>query len=85
VRAAGRTQSQQRRGIVDYLTKYPDKVMETKKVQMAGGVCNPNNPTWMKQPGDNVVLMLGAGLVTAGMAQLSVGFYRLMYGVGKKD
>eukprot|EP00546_Thalassionema_frauenfeldii_P012141 CAMPEP_0178917798 /NCGR_PEP_ID=MMETSP0786-20121207/13452_1 /TAXON_ID=186022 /ORGANISM="Thalassionema frauenfeldii, Strain CCMP 1798" /LENGTH=93 /DNA_ID=CAMNT_0020591399 /DNA_START=106 /DNA_END=387 /DNA_ORIENTATION=- len=86
VRAVGRTQNQQKRGIVDYLTKYPDKVMEIKKVQMAGGTrLGENNPTWLKQPGDKAVLAFGAALTTFGCAQLCVGYYRLAAGVGKKD
>eukprot|EP00970_Alexandrium_tamarense_P011286 scaffold2445_cov205-Alexandrium_tamarense.AAC.18 len=38
--------------------------MEMKKIQQAGGTCQGEyNPTWLKQPGDNLTLIFGAGLV----------------------
>mmetsp|Transcript_42478 Transcript_42478/g.89190 ORF Transcript_42478/g.89190 Transcript_42478/m.89190 type:complete len:98 (+) Transcript_42478:52-345(+) len=78
--------NQQRRGIIGWMVNYPDKVMETKKLQMKGGTCQgEHNPTWLKQPGDNVPLIFGAVLVGYGAIQASVGFYRLATGKGKKD
>ncbi|KAL3783740.1 hypothetical protein HJC23_004859 [Cyclotella cryptica] len=75
-----------KRGFVDYLTNYPDKVMETKKLQTAGGVCQGEaNPTWLKQPGDNMVLMFGAGLIGYGFFLTTLGIYRLSTGKGKKE
>mmetsp|Transcript_21582 Transcript_21582/g.35692 ORF Transcript_21582/g.35692 Transcript_21582/m.35692 type:complete len:94 (-) Transcript_21582:172-453(-) len=85
-RSLSRVHTHQRRGIVDYLTKYPDKVMATKKIQMAGGTLQgQNNPTWLKQPGDFAVTGFGMLLVSFGLVQLGVGYYRLATGKGKKD
>ena len=77
---------QQRRGIIDYLTKYPDKVMETKKIQCKGGVQQgADNPTWLKQDGDKAVFGLGVGLSAIALVQLTVGHYRVATGTGKLD
>ncbi|KAL7454096.1 hypothetical protein ACHAWC_005737 [Mediolabrus comicus] len=77
---------QQRRGIVNWMTNYPDKVMEIKKVQMKGGTCQGEyNPTWLKQEGDTLTLAFGAILVAWGTVSCSVGMYRLATGKGKKD
>lgn len=56
--------------------------MEMKKAHQAGG---RSVYTWMKQPGDVYTNMLGAGLMTFGMAQLVVGHWRLATGKGKLD
>eukprot|EP00540_Astrosyne_radiata_P003076 CAMPEP_0116823972 /NCGR_PEP_ID=MMETSP0418-20121206/1138_1 /TAXON_ID=1158023 /ORGANISM="Astrosyne radiata, Strain 13vi08-1A" /LENGTH=98 /DNA_ID=CAMNT_0004452291 /DNA_START=46 /DNA_END=342 /DNA_ORIENTATION=+ len=76
----------QRRGIIDWMTNYPDKVMEHKKIQMAGGTKQgENNPTWLKQPGDVGYFAFGCGLVALGLIQLVPGYYRLATGKGKSD
>mmetsp|Transcript_16581 Transcript_16581/g.47742 ORF Transcript_16581/g.47742 Transcript_16581/m.47742 type:complete len:95 (+) Transcript_16581:95-379(+) len=76
----------QKRTIVDYLTKMPDKVMETKKIQMTGGTCQAEvAPTWLKQEGDNVTLAIGGLLVGYGFVQAIVGHYRLATGKGKLE
>mmetsp|Transcript_2774 Transcript_2774/g.5561 ORF Transcript_2774/g.5561 Transcript_2774/m.5561 type:complete len:99 (+) Transcript_2774:94-390(+) len=81
---AGR--QQQKRGFINWLTNYPDKVMETKRIQQAGGTCQGEyNPTWLKQPGDNITLMIGAGLCGYGLILSSMGMYKLATGKGKKD
>jgi hypothetical protein len=60
------------------------QVMQTKKIQMAGGTkLGEANPTWLKQPGDVYTLAAGGALLTYGMAQLVVGYYRLATGKGK--
>ena len=60
--------------------------METKKVQMKGGTCQAEtNPTWMKQPGDQVPLAIGGALVAFGIVNSVVGHYRLATGKGKLD
>ena len=52
---------------------------------MKGGTCQAEiNPTWLKQPGDNITLIFGAALVGYGAILCSVGFYRLATGKGKK-
>ena len=62
------------------------KVMEMKKIQQAGGTCQGEyNPTWLKQPGDNLTLIFGAGLVGYGAILSCVGYYRLATGKGKKE
>ena len=59
--------------------------MKKKAVQMKGGTCQAEiNPTWLKQPGDNITLIFGAALVGYGAILCSVGFYRLATGKGKK-
>mmetsp|Transcript_41235 Transcript_41235/g.76205 ORF Transcript_41235/g.76205 Transcript_41235/m.76205 type:complete len:95 (-) Transcript_41235:337-621(-) len=76
----------QKRTFLDYLVKMPDKVMETKKIQMAGGTCQGEaNPTWLKQDGDVMSLAFGGLLVGVGLMQATVGHYRLATGKGKKD
>eukprot|EP00581_Thalassiosira_minuscula_P008028 CAMPEP_0183702224 /NCGR_PEP_ID=MMETSP0737-20130205/401_1 /TAXON_ID=385413 /ORGANISM="Thalassiosira miniscula, Strain CCMP1093" /LENGTH=96 /DNA_ID=CAMNT_0025928799 /DNA_START=49 /DNA_END=339 /DNA_ORIENTATION=+ len=86
LRAAPIAQRQQRRGIVSWMTNYPDKVMEIKKIQMKGGTCQAEyNPTWLKQDGDNLTLAFGALLVGYGSVQAVIGFYRLATGKGKKN
>mmetsp|Transcript_10666 Transcript_10666/g.15078 ORF Transcript_10666/g.15078 Transcript_10666/m.15078 type:complete len:100 (-) Transcript_10666:194-493(-) len=85
VAARNTTQKQQKRGIVDYLTNYPDKVMEKKKIQNLGGTClGESNPTWLKQPGDVGMALFGLALVGFGFVQATVGHYRLATGKGKK-
>eukprot|EP00568_Trieres_chinensis_P014464 CAMPEP_0183327108 /NCGR_PEP_ID=MMETSP0160_2-20130417/83591_1 /TAXON_ID=2839 ORGANISM="Odontella Sinensis, Strain Grunow 1884" /NCGR_SAMPLE_ID=MMETSP0160_2 /ASSEMBLY_ACC=CAM_ASM_000250 /LENGTH=155 /DNA_ID=CAMNT_0025495221 /DNA_START=301 /DNA_END=768 /DNA_ORIENTATION=- len=85
-RTAARPVAQQKRGIINYLTNYPDKVMETKKLQTAGGTCLGDvNPTWLKQPGDMAVALFGLGLTSYGLFQAVIGHYRLATGKGKKD
>ena len=62
------------------------QVMQTKKVQMAGGTLQGEaNPTWLKQPGDMYVMAFGGALVAYGMFQAVVGHYRLASGKGKMD
>ncbi|KAL3941008.1 MAG: hypothetical protein SGBAC_004549 [Bacillariaceae sp.] len=75
---------QQKRTIVDYLTNYPDKVNEVKKVQIAGGTLQGEaNPTWTKQPSDKIVNAAGFLLASLGFAKATVGCYRLASGKGK--
>ncbi|KAL7500184.1 hypothetical protein ACHAWT_008280 [Skeletonema menzelii] len=77
---------QQRRGIVNWMTNYPDKVMEIKKIQMKGGTCQGEYaPTWLKQEGDTFTLAIGAALLAWGTVSCSVGYYRLATGKGKKE
>jgi len=77
---------QQRRGFVDYLVKYPDKVMETKKLQMKGGTeQGAANPTWLKQPGDYITAGVGLALCGFATINLLVGHWRLATGKGKID
>eukprot|EP01082_Thalassiosira_pseudonana_P012671 g11135.t1 g11135 contig5:183793-184551(+) len=77
---------QQKRGLVNWMVNYPDRVMEMKKIQQAGGTCQGEyNPTWLKQPGDNLTLIFGAGLVGYGAILSCVGYYRLATGKGKKE
>ena len=60
--------------------------METKKIQMKGGVQQGDaNPTWLKQPNDMNVMYACGALTFYGMAQLTVGIYRLATGKGKMD
>mmetsp|Transcript_36816 Transcript_36816/g.56556 ORF Transcript_36816/g.56556 Transcript_36816/m.56556 type:complete len:96 (+) Transcript_36816:69-356(+) len=83
---ASRRMVHQRRGIFDYLTNYPDKIMEQKKIQMAGGVrLGENNPTWWKQQGDVAVLGVGAALFLYAFGSASVGVWRLSTGKGKLE
>eukprot|EP00584_Thalassiosira_punctigera_P007696 CAMPEP_0172531382 /NCGR_PEP_ID=MMETSP1067-20121228/4821_1 /TAXON_ID=265564 ORGANISM="Thalassiosira punctigera, Strain Tpunct2005C2" /NCGR_SAMPLE_ID=MMETSP1067 /ASSEMBLY_ACC=CAM_ASM_000444 /LENGTH=97 /DNA_ID=CAMNT_0013315759 /DNA_START=44 /DNA_END=337 /DNA_ORIENTATION=+ len=78
--------NQQRRGIINWMVNYPDKIMEIKKLQMKGGTCQAEqNPTWLKQPGDHLTWMFGAALVGFGSIQAGIGMYRLATGKGKKD
>lgn len=84
-RAAPVAQRPQQRGMLNWMVNYPDKVMETKKIQMTGGTCQgERNPTWYKQEGDWIPLAFGAGLIAYGSVLCSVGFYRLATGKGKK-
>ncbi len=53
---------------------------------MTGGTkLGEANPTWMKQPGDYYTLAAGAALTFYGLAQASVGIFRLATGKGKMD
>jgi hypothetical protein len=62
------------------------QVMETKKIQMKGGVCQAEkNPTWWKQSGDAIPLAFGATLVGYGLITAVIGHYRLATGKGKLD
>jgi len=75
---------QQNRGIVNWLTNYPDKVMAKKKVQMLGGTkLGEKGPTWLKQPGDLAPLGFGVLLVGYGMFNAVIGVYQLSTGKGK--
>eukprot|EP00428_Durinskia_dybowskii_P016564 CAMPEP_0170211308 /NCGR_PEP_ID=MMETSP0116_2-20130129/5270_1 /TAXON_ID=400756 /ORGANISM="Durinskia baltica, Strain CSIRO CS-38" /LENGTH=99 /DNA_ID=CAMNT_0010461843 /DNA_START=61 /DNA_END=360 /DNA_ORIENTATION=+ len=78
------TVQQQKRGFIDYLTNYPDKVAEMRKIQCAGGTMQGEaNPTWLKQPQDKAVAAVGLALFTLGMGRAVVGLYRLATGKGK--
>ncbi|CAJ1953739.1 unnamed protein product [Cylindrotheca closterium] len=75
---------QQKRTIVDYLTNYPDKVAEMKKVQCAGGTLQgESNPTWTKQPSDKFVNAAGFLLASLGFTKATIAAYRLATGKGK--
>eukprot|EP00550_Attheya_septentrionalis_P010307 CAMPEP_0198289174 /NCGR_PEP_ID=MMETSP1449-20131203/7467_1 /TAXON_ID=420275 /ORGANISM="Attheya septentrionalis, Strain CCMP2084" /LENGTH=101 /DNA_ID=CAMNT_0043987471 /DNA_START=62 /DNA_END=367 /DNA_ORIENTATION=- len=79
-------QTQQRRHFLDYITKYPDRVLETRKIQNKGGTLQGGmNPTWLKQPNDKFVSLFGLGLCTYGVVNLIIGHYRLATGKGKLD
>jgi len=74
----------QKRSIVDYLTNYPDKVAEMKKIQCAGGTLQGEaNPTWTKQPSDKLVTAAGFLLAGVGLTKATIGGYRLASGKGK--
>jgi hypothetical protein len=51
-----------------------------KKIHQAGG---RSTFTWMKQPQDKFTNIFGLVLMTTGMAQAAVGYYRLATGKGK--
>jgi hypothetical protein len=72
-----------KRNIVTWLTNYPDKVMQKKKVQMAGGTCNHSHPTWLKQPGDKFPLIFVTLLLSYGSFYAVCGQYKLATGKGK--
>ena len=76
---------QQKRGIINFLTNYPDKVMATKKIQMAGGTrLAEKNPTWLKQgTGDLVSIGVGCALLGYGTISCISGHYKLATGKGK--
>mmetsp|Transcript_26665 Transcript_26665/g.57168 ORF Transcript_26665/g.57168 Transcript_26665/m.57168 type:complete len:99 (-) Transcript_26665:122-418(-) len=77
---------QQKRGIVDYLTNYPDKVNEVKKIQCKGGTqLGESNPTWLKQSSDKVVAGFVFAVAGMGMFRLGYGYYRLATGKGKLE
>eukprot|EP00529_Nitzschia_sp_RCC80_P034519 CAMPEP_0113522376 /NCGR_PEP_ID=MMETSP0014_2-20120614/45156_1 /TAXON_ID=2857 /ORGANISM="Nitzschia sp." /LENGTH=96 /DNA_ID=CAMNT_0000420429 /DNA_START=87 /DNA_END=377 /DNA_ORIENTATION=+ /assembly_acc=CAM_ASM_000159 len=82
-RSFGRA-NQQRRGIVDYLTNYPDKVNEIKKIQCKGGtLLGEANPTWLKQPQDKMVAGFVFAVTAIGLARVGACGYRLATGKGK--
>eukprot|EP00536_Pseudo-nitzschia_multiseries_P012459 jgi/Psemu1/260620/estExt_Genewise1Plus.C_4780010 len=75
---------QQKRGIVDYLTNYPDKVNEIKKIQCKGGTQQGEaNPTWLKQDSDKVVAGFVFAVAGMGIVRLASGYYKLATGKGK--
>eukprot|EP00339_Tiarina_fusa_P003722 CAMPEP_0117045184 /NCGR_PEP_ID=MMETSP0472-20121206/31264_1 /TAXON_ID=693140 ORGANISM="Tiarina fusus, Strain LIS" /NCGR_SAMPLE_ID=MMETSP0472 /ASSEMBLY_ACC=CAM_ASM_000603 /LENGTH=99 /DNA_ID=CAMNT_0004757099 /DNA_START=46 /DNA_END=345 /DNA_ORIENTATION=+ len=75
---------QQKRGIVDYLTNYPDRVPEMKKIQCAGGTLQgEKNPSWLKQPGDKMWAGAALALGTIGVVRVGIAMYRLATGKGK--
>ncbi|KAG7364822.1 hypothetical protein IV203_038025 [Nitzschia inconspicua] len=77
-------QQQQKRGIIDYLTNYPDKVNEIKKIQCKGGTqLGEANPTWLKQPNDKMWFAFVAGVAVMGLSRVAVGYWRLATGKGK--
>ncbi|KAL7563322.1 hypothetical protein ACA910_016679 [Epithemia clementina (nom. ined.)] len=71
---------QQRRTILNWLTNYPDRILELKKIHQAGG---RKIFTWQKQPQDKYVNFVGLVLGIAGVVQLVPAFYRLATGKGK--
>jgi len=75
---------QQKRGIVDYLTNYPDKVNEIKKIQCKGGTMQGEaNPTWLKQSSDKAVAAFVFAVAGIGAFQATSCGYRLATGKGK--
>mmetsp|Transcript_25510 Transcript_25510/g.24435 ORF Transcript_25510/g.24435 Transcript_25510/m.24435 type:complete len:96 (+) Transcript_25510:63-350(+) len=77
---------QQKRRIVQWLTDYPDRVNEIKKIQNAGGTCQGEaNPTWLKQDGDMLTAGVGLAIVGFGAVNCAVAHYRLATGTGKMD
>mmetsp|Transcript_8562 Transcript_8562/g.18452 ORF Transcript_8562/g.18452 Transcript_8562/m.18452 type:complete len:100 (+) Transcript_8562:132-431(+) len=74
----------QRRGIVGYLTNYPDKVNQIKKIQCKGGTQQGEaNPTWLKQSSDRIVAGFVFAVAGMGLARLGSGYYKLATGKGK--
>jgi hypothetical protein len=60
--------------------------METKAVQMKGGICQgADNPTWLKQSNDKAVSYFALFLSITGLALCAKGHYHMAYGVGKKE
>mmetsp|Transcript_9169 Transcript_9169/g.22485 ORF Transcript_9169/g.22485 Transcript_9169/m.22485 type:complete len:99 (-) Transcript_9169:1057-1353(-) len=77
---------QQKRGIVDYLTNYPDKVNEIKKIHCKGGTQQGEaNPTWLKQSSDKMVAGFVFAVAGMGLFRLGNGYYCLATGKGKLD
>jgi len=77
---------QQKRGIVDYLTNYPDKVNEIKKIQCKGGTqLGESNPTWLKQRSDKLVAGFVFSVAGIGLFKLANGYYCLATGKGKLE
>eukprot|EP00533_Pseudo-nitzschia_delicatissima_P001883 CAMPEP_0116077946 /NCGR_PEP_ID=MMETSP0327-20121206/340_1 /TAXON_ID=44447 /ORGANISM="Pseudo-nitzschia delicatissima, Strain B596" /LENGTH=98 /DNA_ID=CAMNT_0003568459 /DNA_START=97 /DNA_END=393 /DNA_ORIENTATION=+ len=75
---------QQKRGIVDYLTNYPDKVNEFKKIHCKGGTqLGESNPTWLKQSSDKLVAGFVFAVAGLGLVKLGSGYYKLATGKGK--
>jgi len=72
----------QKRTFIDWMTHYPDRINELKKLHQAGGRAVF---TWLKQPGDATVSGIAAFLMTIGLVQLTSGFYKLATGKGKMD
>lgn len=58
------------------------QIVELKKQHQAGG---RSVFTWQKQPQDKYTQMIGLVLASIGIAQLSIGHYRLATGKGKID
>ncbi|GAX15621.1 hypothetical protein FisN_3Hh092 [Fistulifera solaris] len=73
---------QQRRTFINWMTNYPDKIVELKRAHQAGG---RSTFTWLKQPQDKMVTAVGATLMTLGFLQLIPGYYRLASGKGKLE
>lgn len=83
-RRAAPIQQQQKRGIVDYLTNYPDKVNQIKKIQVKGGTQQGEaNPTWLKQDNDKIVAGFVFAVAGMGLVRLAGGYYKLATGTGK--
>ena len=58
--------------------------MENKAVQMKGGVCQgADNPTWLKQPGDQMAAAAGFAFTGLTMLGVAVGLTNLANGTGK--
>ena len=58
--------------------------MQNKAVQMKGGVCQgAENPTWLKQPGDQIASGVIFGFTGLTLLGVSVGFNNLSKGTGK--
>jgi len=60
--------------------------METKAVQMRGGVCQgEKNPTWLKQPNDIMVSAFAGFCTVSALLMVLKGHYNMAYGVNKKE
>ncbi|OEU15171.1 hypothetical protein FRACYDRAFT_269250 [Fragilariopsis cylindrus CCMP1102] len=76
----------QKRPIVSYLTNYPDKVNEIKKIQCKGGTQQGEaNPTWLKQSSDKMVAGFVFAVAAMGLLRLGSGYYKLATGKGKME
>jgi len=74
----------QKRPIVSYLTNYPDKVNEIKKIQCKGGTQQGEaNPTWLKQSSDKMVAGFVFAVAGMGLSKVASGYYKLATGKGK--
>jgi hypothetical protein len=63
---------------------YGAKVLETRKIQVAGGVkLGGDNPTWLKQPGDKLIAYFGAAIGAFGCFNIGIGTYYLSTGKGQ--
>eukprot|EP00542_Grammatophora_oceanica_P010004 CAMPEP_0194042970 /NCGR_PEP_ID=MMETSP0009_2-20130614/14678_1 /TAXON_ID=210454 /ORGANISM="Grammatophora oceanica, Strain CCMP 410" /LENGTH=85 /DNA_ID=CAMNT_0038687025 /DNA_START=91 /DNA_END=348 /DNA_ORIENTATION=+ len=84
--AARPVQRTQKRGIIDWMTNYPDHIAHYKAIQNKGGTMQgANNPTWLKQPGDEYVAWFGCFLGFYGMSKATYGMYNLANGTNKME
>jgi hypothetical protein len=68
------------------LTPLPPQIATERAIQNKGGNwLGADGPTYLKQPGDTAVVLVGMAIMGVSTVQLCSGFWHMAHGTGKND